>query len=174
MGAWQYSVNLLPANGVIRVHGRIPPSITVPRVTPESIANIDVVCDARPNYWLRLPDSLGVDLVAQLEKWLTETESWSPNARMFGDDDTHDQLSIWRDDNGNLERINMLFSLSNPAPNNLTQLLSMPSLHECLFHGIQSEAVYVPTLDNWIADMHNCSAARYLRGREYPVPREGG
>lgn len=172
MGAWQYSVNLIPTHGVMRVHGCIPPSITVPRVTPGSLANIDAVCDAIPNYWIGLSDSFCIDLETQLQTWLSETESWSPNARMFGDDDTHDQLSIWRDDDGNVERINVLFSLSNPDPDNLSRLLAMSSLKDCLFHGIQSEFVYAPTLDNWLADMSDCSAARYLRGRDYPAPNK--
>jgi len=167
MGAWQYSVDLIPTHGVMRVHGCIPPSITVPRVTPDTVTKIDEICDAKPNYWLGLPDSIATGLVAELETWLNETESWSQDARMFGDNDMHDQLSIWRDYDGNLERINMRFSLSNPAPNNLSRLLAMPSLKDCLFHGIQSESVYLPTLDNWLADMLACSASRWLRGSDY-------
>ena len=174
MGAWQYSVNLIPALGVVREHGCVPRSITVPRVTPETLANVDAICDTRTNYWLGLSDSFVASVEAQLESWLVETDSWSPNARMFGDDDTLDQLSIWRNDDRNLERINILFSLSNPDPNNLARMMAFPSLKDCLLLGIQSESVYIPTLENWLSDMRTCSAVRYLRGRDYPVPKGCG
>jgi hypothetical protein len=151
----------------MRVHCCIPPTIAVPRPTPDNLRRIDAICDAMPDYWRGLPDSFVTRLETELETWLTETESWSHNARMFGHNDKHDQLSIWRDDDGNLERINMRFSLANPDSSNLSRLLTMPSLTDCLFHGIQSESVYVPTLENWIADMRMSSASRWLRGGDY-------
>lgn len=155
----------------MRVHGCIPPSITVTRVTPETIDRIDAICDAMPSYWAEIPEDFTNRLESDLASLMPETESWSPNARMFGEDSMYDQLSIWRDDDGELERINILFSLSNPNPDKLTRLLALPSLNDCLFLGIQSESVYVPTLDNWLADMCACSAVRYLSGQKHPTPK---
>ena len=149
----------------MRVHGYIPASIGVVRVTPETVHQTDTI--VIPNYWHGISESLTADVEAQLVSWLTETDSWSPNARMFGEDDMHDQLSIWRDDSGKLERINILISLSNPDPDNLAHLFAFPALNDCFLHGIQSELVYEPTRENFLSDIRSCSAFRFLRGREY-------
>ncbi len=172
MAAWQYSVNLIPKQGVIRVHNGVPQSISVVRVTPETLREIDTV--TTPNYWREVSGSFCADLESQLASWLPETDSWSTNARMFGSDDMHDQLSIWRDDTGNLERINVLISLSNPNPGNVTRLLAFPALADCLLHGIQSESVNAPKLENFLKDIRDCSAFRFLRGRDFADAEECG
>jgi len=173
MAPWHYSVKLLPRIGVLRIQGDIPSSIPVGRVTPETLGNVDSV-PSSPNYWSEIPPATLSSLVTQLSSWIEESESWSPNARMFGSD-LNDQMQIWTTDNGELDWIRIDFSLSNPNPNNLNRLLKIPELSKCLFHAIQSEAVYPPTLSEWSAEMGSCSAVRYLRGLEYFSPdRNGG
>ena len=161
MSNWHYTANLLPVSGVLREHGDVPQSITVHRVTPDNIRQLSEVHAATPNYWADVDATFALNLEAQLTAWVPENTSWSDRARMFGDDMT-DQLGIWRDENGSLCRINVLFCLSNPNLDNLRRFLNMPVLADCLLHDIQSESVFRPTAENWALHVRSCSAMRYL------------
>ena len=173
MAAWHYHTKLLPLGGVKCVHGVVPSVIKVPRVAPESISRIDELVDQQPTYWSSMPDAFVNPLVERLSRWLPETESWSERARMFGDD-LNDQCSIWLDGDGKLERIAIQFSLSNPNPINLKNLLGMPEISQCVILGIQSECLYEPSIANWTSDMLKCSAHHFLRGHDYFSHSNGG
>ena len=152
MSAWHYHTRLLPLEGVVRFHGAVPSMIEVPRATPENVSRLDENADRQPNYWSHAPDAFVRSLTEQLACWLPETDSWSETARMFGDD-LNDQCSIWLNDDRKLERITIEFSLSNPIPQNLRRLLAIPEISNCVMHGIQSERIYQPFIENWTSGM---------------------
>ena len=171
MSAWHYNVLLLPLNGILQVHDKVPAVIRVPRIPHDEHGRIDMdrlndPSDQMPDYWTDFPEDQLGNLVSQLASWIPETKSWSSDARMFGDDTT-DRLSIWNWETGGIHRIKIEFCLSNPAPGNLERLLRFPQLSGLLFLGIQSERLYSPTKLNWLNDAQESSAIRYLRGQDY-------
>lgn len=95
MAIWTFNFYLLPEEALIREHGEIPKSLDSYKVRLPDDSIVEPEEDSHHNYWEGLtPSKMVIEFI--LSK-LPATGSWSTDAQMFGDDESH-KIEIWHDD----------------------------------------------------------------------------
>lgn len=93
MAIWHFKFYLVPASGIVRLHGADVKVLDEYRSAPgRPVFDEDAVF---PNYWDNPTVLRQIALV--VSGLLPEMHSWSDKARMFGDDDAH-RVEVWPDD----------------------------------------------------------------------------
>jgi hypothetical protein len=93
MAIWHFKFSLSPTTGLLRVLGRTEGIVPEHVSSPEGPTYIEG--EEFPNYW---DDPSALRQAAMVvSSFLPEMRSWSPDARMFGDDE-NDRVEVWDDD----------------------------------------------------------------------------
>src|SRR5689334_7921060 len=95
--------------------------------------------------------------VKQLSELLSERDSWSDLARMFGVDGK-DEIEIWRNEAGGLSRICVAFCLYDPDAHFIRSSLACARAFKCVFLGIQSQEIFSPPIAEFVSHAEKCSA----------------
>lgn len=128
MAVWQFKFSLVPTSGIVGEHGRLV--VVLPEYgSSQSSSSADDAEDAHfVNYWEKAgmtPASL-----QSLMELLPSTESWSDEARMFGEAEG-DRIEVWEDD------INCALDLRTFSKDLLQAIVQIASRAQCklVLHG---------------------------------------
>jgi hypothetical protein len=160
MSAWQFKVKLLPTSALIAHHGGIPEQVEIVRLDkaapPEELER---QYDELPNYWDGFDNSEAVQKV--IAEVLSERESWNSLARMFGENGK-DEIELWYEADGQLSRISLSFSLSEPNSEFVQRVLEISNRFDLRLLAIQSQVIFDPSFTSFITQAEKCSAARFV------------
>lgn len=160
MSAWQFKVSILPASGLIAHFGCIPEHIEVVRFTDSvPFEDLERRSDELPDYWECFDDSEALEKA--IEELIPERESWSSLARMFGENGK-DEIEVWRREDGQLSRLTLSCSLSEPNPEFIRKLLDVASCFNLKLLAAQSQRVFDPSIASFVTQAEKCSAARFI------------
>jgi hypothetical protein len=160
MSAWQFKVKILPARALVAHHGGMPDHVEIVRfdkVAP--LEELERQCDELPNDWDGSDNSEAVQ--REIAEVLPEKESWSSLARMFGENGK-DEIELWYKADGQLSRITLSFSLSEPNPEFVQRVLELANRFDLRLLAIQSQEVFDPSITSFITQAEKCSAARFV------------
>ena len=160
MSAWQFKVKLLPSSSLLIHHGKIRDHTEIVRFDKSlSLEELGRLFDELPDYWKGFGHSEA--LQREISEILPERGSWSSLARMFGENGK-DEIELWCEENHQLSRISLSFSLSEPNSEFVHRILDLSDRFNLSLFALQSREVFGPSITAFIIQAEKCSASRYL------------
>lgn len=160
MSAWQFTLEMIPASALLANHGDISDHVEIVRFDRSlPLKELERQCDELPNYWDGFDNSEAVQRA--IAEVLPKRESWSSLARMFGEKGK-DEIELWYEADGQLSRVSLSFSLSDPNSEFLQSVLEISNRFNLRLLAIQSQEVFDPSISSFITHAEKCSAARFL------------
>lgn len=135
MAVWQFKFSLVPTAGVQRIHGADAVVLQAYQISPDGPKFLDE--EENLNYWADLADLQEIALASS--EILPEMESWSGDARMFGNKESN-KIEVWND------RVNCFIDMRFFSEEFLLRVVDMAKKFDCKFVISGSGVVIYPDL----------------------------
>jgi hypothetical protein len=146
MATWQFDIDLLPRKQLVTMFGAVP-----------TVLSEDLL-DAAASWKEQL---LPADWGSRISKFLPEAQSWSPQIRMWGEEDG-DRLSVVYDDLGHAEGISVRIDARNPSQQFFEDLVEFANSIDAVFLVMEDFQLVEPGVDALVTRMNKSNACRFV------------
>jgi hypothetical protein len=146
MATWQFDIDLLPRKQLLTLFGDVP-----------SILNEGLLDTAAKWREQRLP----TDCESRISKILPEDRSWSPQIRMWGEENGN-RISLVYDDAGNRDAISVRIDVRNPNTQFFEDIVEFANSIDAVFLVIEDFQILDPGVDSLVMRMNQSNAYRFV------------
>ena len=146
MATWQFDIALLSRKQFLKLFGELPPNL-----------NDDMLEVAATWKDPLLP----IDCEERISKFLREDNSWSPQIRMWGEEDG-DRMSVLYDDVGQAEEISVRIDVRKPNHQFLEGLVAFANSIDAIFLVMEEYEIVEPKVDVLVKRMIQSNAWRFV------------
>ena len=151
MAVWQFKFTLVPTEGIVKAHGKVPDSMPqFAAVVPDACLDNEMVW---PNYWEGVDKSAIHALAMSV---LPVADSWSNEATMYGNSKT-DEIQVWDDS------VDVRLDCSNLNIRLLEGIVTIAEDCGCCIVLCEGGRVIAPILEQVIDALKTSSAARFVK-----------
>jgi hypothetical protein len=151
MAAWQFKFTLVPMEGIVKAHSKVPDFLPqFAAVVPDACLDDEMVW---PNYWEGV-DKSAIHTFAK--SVLPVADSWSTEATMYGHSKT-DEIQVW--DNS----VNVRLDCSNLNVRLLESIVTIADDCGCCIVLCEGGRVIAPVLEQVTDALKASSASRFVK-----------
>ena len=146
MATWQFDIDLVPRKQLLDMFGEMP-----------SILN-EGMLDAA-TIWRE--QQLPTDCESRISKLLPQDQSWSPQIRMWGEEDGN-RISLVYGDAGNREAISVRIDVRNPNDQFFEDIVEFANSINAVFLVMEDWQIVEPGVDSLVIRMNQSNARRFV------------
>ena len=151
MAVWQFKFTLVPTEGIVKAHGKVPYCLPqFAAVVPDACLDDEMVW---PNYWEGVDKSA---IHALAKSVLPLADSWSTEATMYGHSKT-DDIQVWDDS------VDVRLDCSNLNIRLLENIVTIANNCGCCIVLCEGGRVIAPVLEKVKDALKASSASRFVK-----------